>query len=333
MKNGKVKRVSIGMTDTTFYRFDPHLGFWGIPNIERDAMFPQCRDAVIRVRHNAEGNRDKSFVPAPRRDAILCAGGSHTWGAGVPQERRFSDLLEERTGILVFNIGHVSMGLDQICLAIMTKSDFYSPSVIVVEQYPWAIHRILNTYVVGFLRPHFYFDANGRLKLQKVPKVARLKVVRRMIGAFYAYRKELLQFRAGIDLKEGYDPRTDPIFLHWKAPYYEYMYRLADGILCAIRDFCGQKKIRLLFALNVIAQQFGKKSESSLIDYDLPRKRLSALLEKNRIPYVDMTEPMLAAHSPDDPVVFPDGHINVKGNDIFARGLDDKLRELGWITR
>ena len=53
--------------------------------------------------------------------------------------------LEHRTGIPVYNIGHVSMGLDQICLAVMTKSDHYTPSVIIVEQYPWAIHRILNT--------------------------------------------------------------------------------------------------------------------------------------------------------------------------------------------
>jgi hypothetical protein len=329
--SNKIKQIALGTVDTTFYQFDPQLGFWGIPNIERDVTFPQCRDALIRVRHNGEGNRDKTFVAAAPGEGILCTGGSHTWGGGVVQERRFSDVLENRTGIPVYNIGHVSMGLDQICLAIMTKSDFYTPAVIIVEQYPWAIHRILNNYVVGFVRPHFYFDASGRMNLRKVPKLARRKVVRLIMGAFYAYRKELLEYQAGINLKEGYNPRTDPIFLHWKTAYYDFMYRLVDGILAVMRDFCLQRQIHLLFALGAIAQQFGDRSPSALIDYDLPRKKLSLLLEKNRIPYVDMTDPMIYEHTPEDPVIFPDGHINIKGNEIFARTLHDKLGELGWL--
>jgi hypothetical protein len=98
-----------------------------------------------------------------------------------------------------------------------------------------------------------------------------------------------------------------------------------------MRDFCLQRRIRLLFALGSIAQQFGDESPSELIDYDLPRKNLAFLLEKNRIPYVDMTDPMLHEHTQEDPVIFPDGHINIKGNEIFARALHDKLGDLGWL--
>jgi hypothetical protein len=331
MAGNTIKKLNSRHVDTTFYRYDPTFGFWGIPDIERDISFRLRPEVYIRCRHNSEGNRDKPVSPERLKNPIICLGGSHTWGVGIEQEHRYTDVLEATTGRPVLNLGHCSLGLDQICLVILETAERYGPSTIIVEQYPWAIHRVLSPYVIGYTRPYFYLDAGGNLKFRKMPTLARFKGCRRLIGAFYNYRKEFREFLAGINLKEGYDPWTDPIFLFWKIPYFDYMYSLVKKIVGVMQDFCRQKKIHLLFGVEAIMQNFGPGSPSSLIDYDLPRKRLLSVLEKNRVPVVDMLSAMMREHREEDPVIFNDGHMNAKGHRIFAGEIKREMETRGWL--
>jgi len=317
--------------DTTFYQFDPQMGFWGVPGIEKEVSFTQRPDVSVLVKHNSEGNRDHEIHLKEDETTIVCMGGSHSWGAGIEQSYIYTSQLTELTGLKVINLGHCSLGLDQICLAVLQKTDRYKPKIIIIEQYPWAVHRVLNNYVNGYTRPHFLLDAKGALKLQKVSSLARIPIFRRMIGSFYSFRKEFNEFKAGMNIKNNYDASIDPIFLHWKTRQYDYMYNLIDKILGVINDHCQQKNIKLLFGLGAIHQQFGTTSPSALIDYELPRNRFISLLEKNKINYIDMTEQMLTNHSIDSPVVFKDGHINEKGHRVFSRVLYKELQHLNWL--
>lgn len=321
-----------GDTDTTFYQFHPTLGFWGVPNMERMVCFPQRRDTYLTISHNEHGNRDKPFPRGNKEKTIVCIGGSHTWGGAVEQELRYPDLIEQNTKNTTVNLGHCSLGLDQACLALMQMSPMYSPSVIIIEQYPWAIHRVLNNYVNGYLRPHFYFDSEHNITLKTIPTLASNKLARKAIGSFYQYRKELFEHMAGINLKDGYSPLTDPIFLFWKTQYYNPMYDLVDKLLGILRAFCSQNNIKLMFALGATAQLFGPVSTSDLIDYELPQKKLSHLLERHEIHHVNMAPAMLAEHTQQDPVIFGDGHINVKGHAIFGTILSNELGKLGWLN-
>ena len=320
---------------TRFYEFDPQLGFWGAPNVKGDVPFEIFTDEYIQVsvQHNGDGNRDVPVPSEPTNNTIICLGGSHTWGAGVVQELRYTEQLQKRAECRVVNMGHCSLGLDQVCLAILQRSAKYNPKVIVVEQHPWSIHRVLNHYVNGYVRPYFFLDSNQTLKLQKVPYLAKYQKFRTVFGSYLAFKKEFLEYRGGVSLKTGYAPETDPIFLYWKTKYYDGMYSLVGKIMCVMRDQCRQKGVKLIFALGAIKQQFGPESKSELIDYDLPRDRLIELLEKNRIPYVDMSPAMKAAHSEDDPVMFADGHINAKGHDVFARELFNGLQARSWCAK
>ncbi len=330
MSAKKIKKVILRPDDAPFYQHDQLIGFWGRPNMEREVRFKDKKMDFILARHNSEGNRDKS-VSTIRGNGILCFGGSHTWGVGIDQESRYSEHIEKMTGKPVYNLGHCSLGLDQICLAILNKVERYRPSIIIIEQYPWAIHRVLSSYVIGYCRPYFYLDNKGDLKLKKLPMLSRFTVFRRIIGEYHSYRKEFYEFKAGINLSEGYNPWTDPIFLYWKTSYYDYMYNLVEKILGVIKDYCRQHGIRLLFGLEPIKQQFGNGNPSDLIDYDLPRKRLKAALAKNQIPTLDLSEVMITEHSTDDPVIFNDGHMNEKGHGIFAREIVKYMKENRWI--
>ncbi|MFD2206852.1 hypothetical protein [Kiloniella antarctica] len=325
------KFIRAGKVSKTLYRFDAVIGFWGAPNIERNLLLPEYSPDEKVVKHNDDGNRDIPFQLKGGEQSVVCIGGSHTWGGGVNAEQRYSDILREKTGRNVVNLGHASLGIDQVCLAILEKSKKFNPRVIVIEQYPWAVIRILNNYVNGYLKPVFSLDQSGSLKLKKVPNYARFKLFRQMLGSFYSYKKELNEFRGGIEIVNNYDPMTDPIFLYWKCGHYDYLYALLEKILIVIRDHCLQNNIQLIFALGAIYQQFQKASPSDLVDYDLPRKRLMAILDEIGVAYVDMTDPMLNEHSDESPVIFKDGHINEKGNKVFAEILQGKMKERGWL--
>lgn len=315
-----------------FYTFDPVMGFWGVCNVKRKVRFEQRPDLEIEVSHNDRGIRDFPFKLTDSRGTIFCLGGSHSWGGGVTQEERYTDLLARRTGRQVVNMGHCSLGIDQVAMAILQRSKEYAPQVIVVEQYPWAAVRLLRNYVgYGHIKPSFFLDENGELRFKKLPWVARFFLFRRLIGLFYAYKKELREFRQGIDLKEGYDPLADPMFLYWKISHYDYLYALLEKIIQVIQDYCRQNGIHLLFSLGVVHQQLGVPSGSQLVDYELPGKRLKNILDKSGIAYVDMTEAMLKVHSADQPVIFDDGHINPKGHEIFATVLQKDLESRGWL--
>jgi hypothetical protein len=219
-----------------------------------------------------------------------------------------------------------------VALVILHKSSIYSPNIIVVEQYPWAVHRVLNSYVNGFIRPHFVLNKQGKLELIKVPSFAGNKVIRKIIGSYYSYRKELIEFKAGLNIKQNYDPELDPIFLMWKTRHYDAMYVLVNKILEVMIGHCHQKNIKLVFCLGAVMQQFSFAPQSNLVDYLLPRDRLVECLNKHAIPYVDMTASMMGGHTLNDPVIFPDGHINQKGHYIFAKTLHKDLLERGWIN-
>ncbi len=314
------------------YQFDPLTGFWGTPNIDTDVAFEGPSGPLVRVRHNSEGNRDEEVQEKPGVRNVLCYGGSHTWGAFVDQADRYTDVLNRRMRSTRFvNLGHGSFGLDQICLAILERSRRYSPSAVVIEQYPWAIHRVLNPYVQGYLKPSFYIDGSGALKLHKVPALARHKIFRQIQGQYRLYKKELAEFKGGVDIKNQYDPLADPIFLRWKTGYYEHMYLLVEKILQVIRDHSAQNKYKLVFLIIAYHQQFGQVSGSALVDFHLPAENFKAILRKLRIEYIDTAPALVAAHALEDPVIKPDGHTNARGHGVLAELLADGLTSRGWV--
>jgi hypothetical protein len=275
--------------------------------------------------------RDAPFIPRDNTGTIVCIGGSHTWGGGVEAENRYSDILAKMTNRQVVNAGHASLGIDQICIAILKKLPVLRPKIIIVEQYPWAVVRVANNYVNGFIKPVFSVGNDGSLVLKQTPILSRYALVRSWIGQYYAYRKELEEFRSGIVLSKDYDPFTDPLFMLWKTSYYKRIYVLFEKLALAIQDHCRRNEIKLLFVLGTNRQQIQGTKRSPLIDYDLPSARLGDIFSRNSIKYVDTKDQMLAAHQADDPVIFDDGHINEKGHRVFAGLLADALAKQGWV--
>lgn len=315
----------------SFYQFDKDTGFWGVPNLSQDYV-SELNRVPVQISNNQYGIRDSGRYNDNLTDNIVTIGGSHSWGAGIDTEQRYSEILAGRLSRQVINMAQASLGIDQICIAIMKKTQQFNPKIIVIEQYPWAVLRINNNYVNGYIKPSFSLDSNDNLELTKVPFLAKYKAIRQVIGEYRSYKKQLSEYQSGIDLSV-YDPMLDPVFLSWKSAHYSHMYQLLEKIIIIIKDYCQSNNIKLLFALGTLHQQFkeGGQQKSLLIDYDLPRDKLKTILEKLNIDYIDTKDAMLSSHTQDDPVVFHDGHINAKGHRIFADLIEGILKEKKWV--
>ncbi len=265
-----------------------------------------------------------------KKKTIIFLGGSHTWGVAMEQEKRYTDLLKKNNSFNILNMGHCSLGLDQISVAIKNKAQKFKPDMIVIEQYPWSIHRILNTYVNGFCRPTYKINKKNKVSFSAVPKIAFLKIFRTILGGYYEFKKEFLEYKNNLNVKYNYDPKTDPIFLLWKTRYYDYMYKLAEGLVKEIQDYCLMRNIKLVFLIGTVNQQLKFCSDTALIDYDLPRKRFINILKKQNIEYVDTLKKMLLENKKSSPVAYEDGHINEKGNFIFYKEIKRYLKTMNW---
>ncbi len=318
-------------TSHSIYRYDALTGFWGMANVNRRVKFTAGDSDSSVVVHNDYGNRDKSVDVNLNERRFLCYGGSHTWGAYVEQDERYSDKLTQLTKERFLNVGHASLGFDQIALDIEKRSSIYKPEGIVIEQYPWAFHRVLNSYVNGYLKPYYYLLPDGELKFVPVPALARFKVYRNIVGTYRSYKKEFVEMCGNINIKENYDPALDPVFVLWKSQYYEYAYELYGKIAQRIKNYCDEHNIKLLIFLTAHLQHFYPKNASELVDYDLPSKKLVAVLEKYQVPYVNLSQELISEQKNGKPVIVSDGHLNSHGHQKVAECLTVELKKRQWL--
>ncbi len=315
--------------DTTFYEFDNKIGFWGRKNFSREISYPGCSGEKIFVSHNSLGNRDEEVIKDSKQKTVVFLGGSHTWGYGVNQETRYTDIIRQKLESNIYNFGHCSLGLDQIALSLISKCHDLQPDVVVIEQYPWALHRVMAHQVNGFVRPKFHIDQDGQLQRTAIPKIARYRAYRAVYKAYVSYRKQYFEYLEGINVEENYDARIDPLYLKWKTGFYEPMYELTEAIIKVISDYCRETDVELLFVIGTVREKLLFESTSRLVDYDLPRKKLVRILQKLGINYLDSTEEMVKRQREGANLIFEDGHINALGHLAFSDIIFAELEQLG----
>ena len=314
---------------TIFYEFHKDYGFWGIPNKKGEVYFGYEKNKLTEVSHNSLGLREEE-LNGTIKSSILCFGASNTWGAGVDQDKRYSDNLKKTQSNKVINMGHCSLGLDQVILAIMKNAEQYNAKIIFIEQYTWALHRVITKSVNGFIRPNFTLGVDGELLFNQIPSYFKYKPIRNQVAKYHNFKKELNEFLAGIDIKDNYDAKIDPIFLSWKTAYYQNMYDLLDALIGLLNSFCKKREIKLLFGLVPLKHQMNYDAVSELIDFNLPNKKFSTILDKHKIEFIDTSNEMLNEHKK-DAVIYHDGHMNNKGHLILSKLIHDKLKHLNWI--
>jgi len=169
----RISNVWIGRHSDTMFeviRHDPQLGWRMKPGLQKKIDLVNRED--IPVRSNSVGFWDEEFTEKkePGRCRIAFLGDSFTWGLGVSEEGRFSNLVEaEDPNRESLNFGMPGYGTDQSLLVWRGVASFYQPDLVVLTIYDNDYRD--NLYMVRYGRRKPYFELNGdqSLELKGVP--------------------------------------------------------------------------------------------------------------------------------------------------------------------
>jgi len=309
------------MSTKSFYEFHEKYGFWGKKNFSSYINFEQINNKKINISHNKFGTREKNFTIEKTKKRVLCFGGSHTWGAAVNQEKRYSDILNSQNIEEFLNFGQCSFGIDQILIYLKNEMMKFKPDTIIIEQYPWALLRVINNYVNGYVRPFFYIDDNGGVREKKLSNILKISIFRNIFGNYLSFKKEYNEYISDIEFNYNF---IDPIFKLWNQNFYKDMYKISQFIFNEIKNICKVNDINLLIVVNSVKEELFYESKSLLIDYNIPRLKLLEILDYLELNYVDVSNEMKNFHKNTD-VMYSDGHINEIGNQIIAKNIRDRL--------
>lgn len=148
-----------------FFKHDPSLGWRHIPGL--NARFTR-HEFDVAVRTNSQGLRGPEIAPkhGPR---LAVLGDSFTWGHGVEEHERFSDLLALSAGLDVVNFGMLAYGPVQYLLQLEEVLEAKPDAVLIAlcpENDP--IDSLTN-FSYGRYRPYAALSATGELETKGTP--------------------------------------------------------------------------------------------------------------------------------------------------------------------
>jgi len=164
----RISNIWVGRHSDTMFRiieYDSLLGWKMKPNINEKIDLVDVED--IPVRSNREGFWDKEFSleKSSGRCRIAFLGDSFTWGMGVSEEERFSNLVssaDPRWESL--NFGVPAYGIDQSLLLWQSIAHRYQPNLVALTVY--QNDYLDNSSLVRYGRRKPYFELSKEQKLE-----------------------------------------------------------------------------------------------------------------------------------------------------------------------
>lgn len=169
-----------------FFVIDPVLGWHQQPS---HTVAHTSRDFEVAYTTNALGyrDRDRDLGGGDRANRILMFGDSQVFGWGVPEESRFSNLLETRhPGLEVWNLGVMAYGLDQQLLDYERIGRWQADAVgFIVSDV--TLRRTTTGFYSRKPKPRFVLDQSRGLRLEPVSPAATTgtTLAYRLLGPWY----------------------------------------------------------------------------------------------------------------------------------------------------
>jgi hypothetical protein len=195
-----------------FFEYDPDLGWRGRPDARGRFV---GWEFTSEVRLNARGFRDRD-VPAdkpPDIFRVVVLGDSITWGHGVEQAERYSDVLGEalRRGGLsveVVNLAVSGYGTDQEFLLWEREGRRYCPDLVLLGLYENDPRENAVAAQGRYPKPYFRLAADGVLSLENVPvpRVADWAAMEPEPGGWMWLRRQVRLWAALAFVREALRP-------------------------------------------------------------------------------------------------------------------------------
>lgn len=169
----RVSHVWIGRHSDTLFtllEYDDTLGWRMIPGENAKVDFVDVEGIPVQVNHAGFWDHEFQVAKPAGRCRIACLGDSFTWGLGVRQGQRFSDILEaEHPAWETMNFGVPGYGADQSVLLWHRIASKYQPDVVVMtifqNDYVDDIYQVR----YGRRKPYFVVKGDGALQVEGVP--------------------------------------------------------------------------------------------------------------------------------------------------------------------
>jgi lysophospholipase L1-like esterase len=149
-------------------RYDPELGWVGIPNLN----IPNMYGPGIDLRTNSRGFRNAEEVEPrrlPGRRRIVCSGDSVTLGQRVGNDQTWCSLLASaERGLESVNMGQIGYGVDQAYLWYLRDADDLEVDVHILAFITHDFLRMQHSKFIGFGRPVLRLTG-GRLEVTNTP--------------------------------------------------------------------------------------------------------------------------------------------------------------------
>jgi hypothetical protein len=231
---------------------------------------------------------------------ILVYGDSRTFGWGVQQEKRFSNILEDRGNSLeVWNLGVPGYGLDQEIISYEQNGISLDADEIILLVTRATLYRTHHDRIYKKQKPIFVLDDEGELTVKTVPRhsFTRTSFFFRLLGSLYL--PYFLELHLEI-LKEAFQKR-DPAAESGSVPL---LGEIQKGMLLRARKVAARNNQRL----TVLTSHPLKKIEG-----------LKEFCEENGIAYIEID---FGGEVREDLIIGKsDRHWNAYANELIARQL------------
>lgn len=328
-------------------RFDPSLGWANEP---RARALVVTGDVRYRASINSLGFRDPpmSLEKRPGQRRVLFLGDSMTWGWGVNDGERFTDLVAGALGerVEVFNAAVPGYGTDQQLWTLEARGDEIAPDLVVLVFVLNDIPECERALAYDMRKPRFVLE-QGTWRIEGRPVADPRAPLRRWIGplpvdlrSHSALWTHLARWRKdALPAKES-EPRARAYNPQFAAQVLEVCERMhkpetpARHALSEIRAWCAQRSTP--FAVVVLPhkhdQYLYEPSSGRPPDFDgstALTKALTRVARELDFPLLSIDAQMFEASARGESLHCGDGHFNAAGNRMLAQALGPKLE--AWL--
>lgn len=321
-----------------FYEYSDYLG-WKNKALANGTFYTYDSKSYVSI--NSKGLRDYEHPYNKNRDVkrIEFIGDSFTWGYGVDEVKRFTDIFANELNksypnkFEIINMGTSGYETDQEFLLLGNEGIKYNPDIVVIAYHNDASFLGAKE-AYGYPRPYFKIE-NNELKLMNFP------VPRRNVSweqGFYLkdnnwlWSKALKVNYALANLKSYVFLRDsilkirfvrEKILGHQTEVSIEEKFKMLDLIMHEAQQLAREKNFRLVIVLIPDRRQvYERHVTTEEIDHTVEFGR------KNNITVINLLPDLKSIGSKDKELYFVmDGHFSEAGNDVAGKLLMQKFIE------
>jgi len=317
--SGKTSKRTI---EKTLCRYDPIIGWKGIPNItarwrifiDEEEFFET--DVLLNKRGFRDYDYDYSKPKGKKRIVVL--GDSFAMGYVMSLKDTFSKQLETKLpNYQVINFGIAGYSTDQELLILKTEGLRYEPDIVLLALFMDDILYNNVDYIKECAKPRFFIDDKGELSLinRKLPLIKnRSHFFTFLRKSWFALRAKLALAKFGVDAKLGWFNIFDKKF------YGLGGYEITLHLIKEFQKICSLHNAKFIIMIIPCKDQLYRVDffKSRRLSLALPQHILTNFCKKNDIPYLDLL-PLFLKRQEKDRLYFQyDFHWTILGHTIVA---------------